>query len=133
MKDYSGALEDYSQAYERLDPQDKVRNNISLSELKQFLQYNYNFDKVNRIRALSFAAFCEIDLYRFQEAEETIEVARGLNFQIVDEKEKLLLIDSDNSKIKDDFLYAQRTNWILHYHWALCLYMKQEFFGAEKV
>lgn len=89
--------------------------------------------QVNRIRALSFISFCEIDLYQFDEAEHTIEVARGLNLEVADEKEKLMMVDPSNGHVADDFFYTQRTNWILHYHWALCRYMKQEFFGAEKV
>ena len=94
---------------------------------------NRTFSQVNYIRVLSFVSFCEIDLRRFDEAEKTMDFARELNLKMIDEKEAQLQKDPNNKNVYDDYLYAKRTNWILHYHWALCKYMIQDFIGAEKV
>lgn len=83
--------------------------------------------QVNRVRTLSFTALCHIDLKMFKEALVQLAIA------LQDNEELLKIYFRESPPQRDEILYCRRTNWILLYHKALCLYMTRSEYDAEQV
>jgi hypothetical protein len=90
---------------------------------------------MGKIRVLSFTAFCFIDIQQYNEAFKTLQQAQAVNSSLY--SDKALLLDQEQGQhsynLEQDLLYCKRTEWILLYHIALCLYMVRSYEEAETV
>lgn len=99
-------------------------------------------EQLSKARVLSFCAFCHIDLGQYEDAMRILHEASRLTDNVL--TENLTAFQRPDSpsnpesqlakaELKEDLLYLQRMQWILHYHLALSYYMTKQFALAAEV
>jgi hypothetical protein len=85
------------------------------------------------VRTISFIALCYIDLAMYMEAFQQLKEALEVNKSVLLATKEQIPNEGALPAQREEILYCQRTNWILMYHTALCLYMMRSTEEAEKV
>jgi tetratricopeptide (TPR) repeat protein len=151
------AAEDFKQAYDLLDKQDKVRPKGGRGFAALCTNHYHRVclrEQVGRVRILSFKAFCLIDQEAYRAAYDALIVALEFNREILLDKMSKFTTDMEKvdsiihsylkrhggswytkplSEIEGDILYLKRIDWILEYHCALSIYMLKDFVHAQQV